>query len=357
MMRYQDVRDMALNAKDGVVPGFFDTPSGKKLFEIYTTPKDKLTKQQIQDSYDLMTKAVSEAKEGVKSDRQMFQEKTVDAKINPNSFFRSPEFKEYYTKGGQADQTKVEGDIVVDQNGAIVSGFGKAKEALDAKARTVDVKQMERIETTEAKVETQDKKVSQEDNLDTTNLETFSGYDDVTVRTLDKIEGKKSVSRQFIENSIREQGMKEQERAIVEEVLKEYEGKKMIPASEFASKVYERLMPLSMKEIDPKWEEYQLGENGYAPGSEEGYVEIIHEAPMETNGSSGHFGDESKYFGHSRIQIRNIDGESFAVVNEVQSDFMQGEKYKKSFLKDEERMKSRIQDLGDKIETKKNFIS
>ena len=63
MMRYQDVRDLALNSQDGVVPGFFDTPSGKKLFEIYTTPKDKLTKQQIQESYDLMTKAVSEAKE------------------------------------------------------------------------------------------------------------------------------------------------------------------------------------------------------------------------------------------------------------------------------------------------------
>ena len=78
---------------------------------------------------------------------------------------------------------------------------------------------------------------------------------------------------------------------------------------------------------------------------------------METNGSSGHFGDESKYFGHSRIQLRNIDGESYAVVNEVQSDFMQGEKYKKSFLKDEERMKSRIKDPEDKIETKKNFIS
>ena len=217
---------------------------------------------------------------------------------------------------------------MVDQNGAIVSGFGKAKEAIDSKARTVDVKQMEKIETPEGKTEVQDKKATTEENLDTTNLETFSGYDDVTVRTLDKIEGKKAVSRQFIENSLREQGMKEQERAIVEEVLKEYEGKKMIPASEFASKVYDRLMPLSMKEIDPKWEEYQLGENGYAPGSEEGYVEIIHEAPMETNGSSGHFGDESKYFGHSRIQLRNIDGDKYAVVNEAQSDFMPGEKYK-----------------------------
>ena len=188
----------------------------------------------------------------------MFQRKTTERKINPNSFFRSPEFKEYYTKGGKVDQAKVEGDIVVDQNGAIISGFGKAKEALDSKARTVDVKQMEKIETPEGKKEVQDKKATPEENLDTTNLETFSGYDDVTVRTLDKIEGKKVVSRQFIENSIREQGMKEQERAIVEEVLKEYEGKKMIPASEFASKVYERLMPLSMKEIDPKWEEYQL---------------------------------------------------------------------------------------------------
>ena len=111
-----------------------------------------------------------------------------------------------------------------------------------------------------------------------------------------------------------------------------------------------------MKEIDPQWQEYQLADDGYAPGSEEDYVEIIHEAPMETNGSPGHFSDESKYFGHSRIQVRNIDGESYAVVNEVQSDFMQGEKYKKSFLKDEERMKSRMEWLDEKIQQKREIV-
>lgn len=333
MLRYQDIRDKALNAEDGLIPGFFKTESGKKLFELYTTPKEKLSKQEIQESYRLMSQAFKEVKEGkVQTEGQMFQQKMIDTKVNPNSFFRSADFKEFYTKGAEISPEKMGGDIVVDQNGAIVSGFAKAKEAMDSKTKMVDVRQVERNETTELKTQTQDKTATPEEKLDTTNLQEFEGYSDVTTRTLDKIEGKKVVSRQFIENSLREQGMKEQERAIIEEVLKEYEGKRTIPAQEFAEKVHERLMPLAIKEIDPKWEEYQLSESGYAPGSEEGYVELIHEAPMETNGSPGHFSDESKYFGHSRIQIRDIDGYKMAVVNEVQSDFMQGEKYKEKMM-------------------------
>lgn len=369
MMRYQDIRETALHQKDGAIPGFFDTPSGKKLFEIYTTPKEKLTKEQIKESYSLMSKSIEEVKSG-KVERAnekvgMFQEKVTEAKINPNSFFRSPEFKEYYTKGTEISSQKMGGDIVVDQNGAIISGFGKAKEALDTKARTVDVKQMERIENTEPKVQAQEKSAPKQDNqeaIDQTKLENFEGYSDITTKTLDKIEGKKVVSRQFIENSLKEQGMKEQERAIVEEVLKEYEGKKTIPAKEFAEKVHERLMPIEIKEVDPKWEDYQLSEDGYAPGSEEGYVELIHEAPIETDGS-GHYGDESKYFGHSRIQIRDINGYKIAVVNEVQSDFMQGEKYKEKLAKNAVGAKQRISDnemniqnLKDNIERDKKFI-
>lgn len=140
MLRYQDIRQYALNSKDGIVPRFFDTPSGRDLFDMYTKTKD-LSKQEMEKAYSLMGSAMKEAKQGMFERRPMqaFQTDMETTKLSPNSFFRSTEFKDFYQKGTDVPKAKLDGDIVVDANGAIVSGFQKAKEAIDSKLRTVDV--------------------------------------------------------------------------------------------------------------------------------------------------------------------------------------------------------------------------
>lgn len=372
MIRYQDVRQYALNSKEGVVPQFFETPSGRDLFDMYTKTKD-LSKAEMEKAYALMGKAMKEAKQGMFEGRPMqaFQTDMEVTKLSPNSFFRSPDFKDFYQNGVEVPKAKLDGDIVVDAKGAIVSGFQKAKDAIDSKLRTVEVsapvKASEGASATDKQISANDSKISNErPSIDPTTLPEFEGYSDVTTRVLEKLQGKKVVSRDFIENSLREQGIRDQEREITQEVLAEYGDRKSIPVKEFAEKIQERLMPLEIeKQGANTWEEYQLDDNT-TPGYKDDYVELVHKAPMDTSAVRSHNfdGDTSRYFGHSRIQINNVDGKNIAVVNEVQSDLMQSEKYKgilttvrqeEAILKDNADniavMDKKIQESNDKLDS------
>lgn len=91
-------------------------------------------------------------------------------------------------------------------------------------------------------------------------------------------------------------------------------------------------MPLEIEEVrdhNVTWDEYQLDDNT-TPGYKDDYVELVHKAPIVTDMVHHHNfeADTSRYFGHSRIQVNTIEGKRIAVVNEVQSDLMQSEKYK-----------------------------
>lgn len=144
----------------------------------------------------------------------------------------------------------------------------------------------------------------------------------LTLKTFDWLEGKETVSKQYIQDLTNRGDIKQVERDIIRESL-ETEGDK-VNVSDFIQKVQNNLLPL--KRID-------LGETGdimngdgnlkyefvALPGDIRGsvanYSEVIYESPVKTSAGSIHFRDTGteKYFGHVRYEDMAIGAKKTGV--------------------------------------------
>ena len=125
----------------------------------------------------------------------------------------------------------------------------------------------------------------------------------LTIKTFDFLEGKKSVSKQFIEDLTKRQDIKQVERDLIMDQLKGIETDKVDVAS-FIKQVNAELLPLSVESSEdgePRYENVTLPDSLRGPVAS--YYEHVYNSPIATAAGSIHFGDEAKnYFGHSRIE-------------------------------------------------------
>lgn len=152
----------------------------------------------------------------------------------------------------------------------------------------------------------------------------YPGETDLTLKTLEKLKGRTTVSKQFISDLTNAPDIKQTEKEILREVLKT-EGDK-VNVQEFADKVTAELLPLTINDDlggpmgGYRYESVTLPET--VRGNVSDYTEKVYESPIKTSAGEIHFAENTdSYFGHSRIEDM-ADGTTRRVI-EVQSDLFQ----------------------------------
>jgi len=174
----------------------------------------------------------------------------------------------------------------------------------------------------------------------------FQGAKNLTTKVLDQLKGKTSVSRQFIEDQLKREGVKEAEKAAVQKALANHGDK--VDVQKLADDVEESLLPLNRRNMgeatdvfthdlykqDVRYSHVALPKD--VRGRVAGYSERVYESPVRTEAGEVHWsgrrddpgpGDRlsefrpHNYFAHTRIEDM-ADGKTRRVI-EAQSDLMQ----------------------------------
>ncbi len=144
--------------------------------------------------------------------------------------------------------------------------------------------------------------------IKSTTPDPFKNYPDLSTKIIGKLEGKTTVSKQFISDLTNSGDVKQVERDIIREALAN-EGDK-VNVAQFADKVKAELLPLKRVDlVDTKYESISLPVE--LRGRVQDYRENIYSSPIKTSAGDIHFsagGRGSKdyagksYFGHTRIE-------------------------------------------------------
>lgn len=142
-------------------------------------------------------------------------------------------------------------------------------------------------------------------NEEVPTKDTFSDSGDLTLKTITKLEGRTTVSKQYIEDLTNSGDIKQVEREIIRQVLAGYPDGAKIPVKQFVQDVKIELLPLSVHKIsglsNTKYEDITLPES--IRGDIVDYKENIYSSPIKTSAGDVHFfGETSSYFGHTRIE-------------------------------------------------------
>lgn len=165
------------------------------------------------------------------------------------------------------------------------------------------------------------------------SAEAFKNTGDLTTKILKDLEGKTTVSKQYILDATNRGELKQVERDITREILDTMKGD-TINVKKFADKVKAELLPLKVSKARDMYSTARGGtggryENIALPddlrGSVKNYEERIYESPIKTSAGEVHFGQPKDkvegYFGHTRIEDM-ADNKTRRVI-EVQSDLYQ----------------------------------
>lgn len=190
-----------------------------------------------------------------------------------------------------------------------------------------------------------DKKQNEFTAMQKAVVEAYVESSALTTKILMDLQGKTIVSKQYILDATNRAEIKQVEKDIVKQVLAD-EGDK-VNVKDFADKVKEQLLPLSIKSSDNvvpnednDYNPFTMNEEGaYTPmydnvslpedlrGEVAGYVENIYESPIETEAGAKHFRYHTdNYFGHTRLEDMSDDVRR---VIEVQSDLYQKDNLEK----------------------------
>jgi hypothetical protein len=157
---------------------------------------------------------------------------------------------------------------------------------------------------------------------------------DLTTKLLKKLEGKTTVSKQFISDLTNSPDLKQVEKDLIRDVLAQEPDK--VDVTEFSQKVKQELLPLDRKSLNKKPNSMDIfygSESGQRyegvtlkeklRGDVANYDEHVYESPIQTQASKIHFeGKTNNYFGHTRTE--DMAGpEKLRRVIEVQSDLYQ----------------------------------
>ena len=152
-------------------------------------------------------------------------------------------------------------------------------------------------------------------------VQAYKGEKDLTTKILKDLEGKTTVSKQYILDATNRGELKQVERDLIRDIVSK-EGD-TVNVSDFAKKVKAELLPLKkLTNTQPQYESISLGED--IRGNVKNYSENIYSSPIKTSAGQVHFGRQentSGYFGHTRIE--DMADDKTRRVIEVQSDLYQ----------------------------------
>ncbi len=148
----------------------------------------------------------------------------------------------------------------------------------------------------------------------------FKGFDDMTTKVLLRLEGKTTVSKQFIADLTNNPDVRQAEKNLIRDLLKE-EGD-TIDVQKFADKVHAQLIPLTASDTAGtnaksiafveddmvtrsdlfKWEDIVLSSE--KRGEVADYDEVVYQSPIENTAGGVHFDIENvpNYFAHVRVE-------------------------------------------------------
>jgi len=155
------------------------------------------------------------------------------------------------------------------------------------------------------------------------SLEVYKESGDLTTKILKDLEGKTTVSKQYILDATNRGDVKQVEKDLIRSIVST-EGDK-VNVKDFAERVKLELLPLTIKGGREDLGRYKY-EFVNLPtelrGKVANYNEHIYESPIETSAGNVHFsGDTNNYFGHTRLE--DMAGGDIRRVIEVQSDLYQ----------------------------------
>jgi hypothetical protein len=146
----------------------------------------------------------------------------------------------------------------------------------------------------------------------------FEGFTDLSTNVLSKLEGRSTVSKQFISDLTSGPELKQVERELIRSVLESYPENKPIPVKEFADKVKAELLPLERSTTNDientgegdttQYESITLPDEVRGPVAN--YSEHVYESPVKTSAGGVHFDQEINpgYFGHTRVEDMAPEG-------------------------------------------------
>lgn len=170
-------------------------------------------------------------------------------------------------------------------------------------------------------------------------IKAYEGEKDLTTKILKDLEGKTTVSKQYILDATNRGELKQVERDLIREIVSK-EGD-TVNVADFAKKVKAELLPLKRVSSDISYKENGVTMRTREAGAKvipsryesislpsevrgdvKNYRENIYESPIKTSAGETHFSGNSKnYFGHTRIEDM-ADNKTRRVI-EVQSDLYQ----------------------------------
>lgn len=160
----------------------------------------------------------------------------------------------------------------------------------------------------------------------------YEGEKDLSIKTLEKLKGRATVSKKFIENLTNQPDLKQQEREVVRGALEGYPDGGQVSVADFAKKVKADLLPLkrghTSGDTGTRYEHISLPDE--LKGDIKTYSEQIYQSPIKTSAGNVHYSQARAdgYFGHTRVE--DMADNTTRRVIEVQSDL-----YQKGRLEDE----------------------
>ena len=167
-------------------------------------------------------------------------------------------------------------------------------------------------------------------------LPVYKGETDLTTKILKSLEGKSTVSKQFILDATNRGELKQVERDLIRKLVQDEPN--TVDVTKFANKVKAELLPLERKAVGEgknlsKYESISLPDD--LRGNVKNYTENIYASPIKTSAGNVHFGGSKageNYFGHTRIEDM-ADNQTRRVI-EVQSDLYQKGNLEKELTND-----------------------
>lgn len=198
-----------------------------------------------------------------------------------------------------------------------VMSEGKATEEtiLDVDQR---LKKFSEKATTKGEVDFRKEQYALNKFLEETPLEeVFNDDGNLTLKTLTKLKGRATVSKQFIEDLSNSGDIKQVERDLIRSILETEPDQ--VNVSEFAEKVKSELLPLKVDKkitdgrggLSAQYESIALPNE--LRGNVANYHENIYESPIKTSAGEVHFQSRKNegYFGHTRIEDMAPSGFKF----------------------------------------------
>lgn len=146
----------------------------------------------------------------------------------------------------------------------------------------------------------------------------FKNYEDLSAKHLKYLEGKGTVSKQFILDTSNRPELKQPERDLIRAVVDEFDGEK-IPVQEYADKMKARLLPLDTIGAE-RYESVSLSPD--LRGNIANYEERIYQSPIVNQAGRIHYADDTNnYFAHTRFEDM-ADSKTRRLI-EIQSDLYQ----------------------------------